>query len=129
MLFLVFLFEFNVLSNKIPETKHSHLRNGSQLISQNADFCSVHLCLIKIIFWCPNSCKIMLVQLIFNQSDLFSICNKGSNTIKISFMEMRLTKIKLFPFNLLEIVVHTQKPISDSLETSLMQRVMVTSKQ
>ena len=40
--FSMFLFEFNIFNKKIPETKHPHLRNGSQLISQNVHFRSIH---------------------------------------------------------------------------------------
>ena len=36
--FYFFTFEFNILDDKIPEMKHSHLSNGSQLTSQTAHF-------------------------------------------------------------------------------------------
>ena len=32
------MFQFNIFNNKFPETKHSHLSNGSQLISQTDHF-------------------------------------------------------------------------------------------
>ena len=83
---------------------------------------------MKIIFACRNSWKIVFVQLIFNQNDLFFTCNKSSNTIKISFVEMSFTKTKLFSFNSHAIIFHTEKPISNSFKASLMQRRMVTSK-
>ena len=96
-----FLFKFNIFSNKIPERKHSRLRNGLQLISKNAHFPSVEFCLIKFLFPFQKFCKIVFVQLISNQNDLFFNCT-SLNTVKISFV-----KIKLFRFNLHTILFHT----------------------
>ena len=38
--FNFFMLEFNIFSNKIPRKKHSHLSNGSRLISQTVHFYS-----------------------------------------------------------------------------------------
>ena len=86
VLFLFFLFEFNVFNKKIPETKYSHLSNGSPLISQNVHFHSVlfffFFFVLKIIFLCQNSSKIVFVQLISNENDLFFNCAKVPTQMK-----------------------------------------------
>ena len=82
---------------------------------------------MKIIFPCRNSWKIVFVHLISNENDLFSICSKSSNTIKISFAEMSFAKMKLIPFNLSAIVFHIQEPMSNSLTASFLQRILVMS--
>ena len=80
--FLFFLFEFNVFNKKIPKTKHPHLQNGSQFISKNDHFRSSQFCLMKIIFPFQNSYKIVFVQLISIENDLFSICVKVQTQLK-----------------------------------------------
>ena len=82
LFFLFFLFEFNIFNKKIPKTKHLHLQNGSQLISQNDHFRSVQFCLIKILFPFRNSYKIVFVQLISNEKNLFFICAKVQTQLK-----------------------------------------------
>ena len=80
--FLFFLFEFNIFNKKILKTKHPHLQNGSQLISQNVHFRSLQFCLIKILFPFRNSYKIEFVQLISNQNYLFSTYAKVQTQLK-----------------------------------------------
>ena len=104
--FNFFTFEFNIFNDNIPEMKHSHLSNNSQ-ISQNDHFCSFNFCLMKIIFPCQNSWKTMFVLLISNENDLFFTCNKSSNTIKKSLVKVSFAKMKMFRFNLHAIVFHT----------------------
>ena len=80
--FLFFLFEFNIFNKKIPKTKHPHLQNDLQLISQNVHFHSLQFCLIKILFPLRSSYKTVFVQLISNENNLFSICAKVQTQLK-----------------------------------------------
>lgn len=94
--FHFFLFERNIFNGKTPETKHSYLWNGSQLASLTAHLSSRNFCLMKTLFPFQNYCKIVFVQLISNQNDMFSICTKVQIQLKKTSSKLIWQKSSLF---------------------------------